>query len=83
MSLIKKGDKTYFVELKEVQAIINHYFEDEASKILLEIDMEDINGDETVQIHHHEIYEKRITQSSILQLQSEGEVITGYKACEE
>ena len=82
MLLIKRGDKTHFVELKEVQALINHWFEDEASKVLLHIDMEDVKGDETVRIHHHEIHKKRITQSSILQLQLEGEVVTGHKACE-
>ena len=42
MSLIKRGDKTHFVELKEVQALINHWFEDEASKVLLHIDIEDV-----------------------------------------
>ena len=43
--------------------------------------MDDISGAEAVRIHHHEIYKKKITQSYILQLETENGIVTGHEEC--
>ena len=67
LSSVKKGKLKDLSELTKVQSLIKKWFEDEASRILTQIDMDDISGVEAVRIHHHEIHKKKITQSYILQ----------------
>ena len=43
--------------------------------------MDDISNAEAVRIHHHEIHKRKITQSYILQLETDNGIVTGHKEC--
>ena len=83
LSSFKKGNLRDLSQLSEVQTLIKKWFEDEASRILTQIDMEDVSGAEAVRIHHHEIHKKKMTQSYILQLETDAGIATGHEECSE
>ena len=64
-----------------VQERIKIWFEEEAAKILIHINMEDITGSEQVRIHHHELHKKRVVKSSILQLEDGDKIVSGHNDC--
>ena len=83
MKKVKEGELNFLPDLQEVHFLINHWFEEEANRVLTLIDMEDITGSEMVRIHHHEIHKKRAVRSSILQLESKSGTVIGHDKCAE
>ena len=78
---LQKGDKNQLAKLKEVQAEILSWYENDCEKIKLQSRAEKINSSENVRIYHHELHSKHIKKSSILKLNTEEGMLEGHDAC--
>ena len=70
-------------KLKEVQADIMKWYENESKKIILQARVGDVQESEKVRIYHHEQHQKQYKKSTILKLDTEVGRLEGHKACAE
>ena len=68
-------------ELKQVQMRITVWYERECQKIKQQARVDEISTSEKVRIYHHELHQKHIRKSSILQLEDGNDVVKGHDAC--
>ena len=68
-------------ELRSVQQDIQHWYEKESEKIILQSRADDIGMNEKVRIYHHDIHKKNLKRSSILKLQTERGLLEGHAQC--
>ena len=68
---IQLGQLRKLGELRSVQNDIQHWYESESEKIILQSRVEDISVSEKVRIYHHDLHKKSMKRSSILKLQTE------------
>ena len=80
---LQKGDSTKLASLKQTQAEIQHWYEQDSEKVKLQSKCEEIDSSENVRIYHHELHAKHIKRSSILNLKTEKGALEGHAACTE
>ena len=69
-------------ELREVQALILMWYQEESQKVILQSRVDDVQESEKVRIYHHEQHKRHIKRSSILKLHPEGgDLLEGHEAC--
>ena len=80
---VSGGDLSVSHKLKEIQLLINQWFEEQAEIVKLHAKLQDIDESEKVRIYHHQkMYSKR-SVSSILKLKTPKGIIEGHDACAE
>ena len=70
-----------FTDLKCIQNQIQHWYEKDSEKILLQARSDEVNLNEKVRIFHHDLHKKHMKRSSILKLQTEAGIIEGHQKC--
>ena len=78
---VSKGQLSHLPKLREVQLMINEWFEEQAEKIKLHAKLHDIEDSEKVRIYHHEQLYRASNRSSITKLKAAEGLITGHRAC--
>ena len=78
---LQKGDGTRLASLKQVQAEIQLWYEDDSEKVKLQSRSDELDSSENVRIYHHELHAKHIRKSSILKLKTEKGMLEGHVAC--
>ena len=68
-------------DLKVVHNEINEWYREESDKLKIQSKMEDLIDSERVRIYHHELHQKHILKSSILQLDAPNENCRGHAEC--
>ena len=78
---LQLGQMVKLGELRTVQKAIEHWYERESEKIILQSRADDISQSEKVRIYHHDLHKKNMKQSSILKLQTEHGLLEGHDLC--
>ena len=78
---LQAGNRESFGQLKQVQADILEWYENESRKVVLQSRVEDVQLSEKVRIFHHEQHRKHVKRSSILKLQTADGLLEGHSAC--
>ena len=78
---IREGNLHKISDLEEVHKRMMSWYEEEAKKLLVQINMNEITEADSVNIHHYEIHQKRNVKSDILKLETEEGVIEGHGDC--
>ena len=78
---IQQGNIGKLGELRTVQQAIQHWYERESEKIILQSRADDVNINEKVRIYHHDLHKKNMKRSSILKLQTERGLLEGHDLC--
>ena len=79
---MQAGELGRLGELKEVQALIQNWYQEESRKVVLQSRVDDVQESEKVRIFHHEQHKRHVKRSTILKLQPEGEaMLEGHAAC--
>jgi hypothetical protein len=79
---LQEGQVNMLGQLKEIQASIMKWYEEESKKIIIQSRVEDVQESEKVRIFHHEQHSKHIKKSSILKLSTDNHgVLEGHQAC--
>ena len=79
----KNGDRTILSKFNETQTQINNWFAEEAEKVKLQSDIDDVTQSEKVLLYHHELHRKHIKKSMILELLTDDGLVTGHEKCAE
>ena len=80
---IQKGQTQRLASLKQVQAEIQLWYEQDSEKVKLQSRSDELDSSEKVRIYHHELHSKHIRRSSILKLKTEKGLLEGHVACAE
>ena len=77
------GDRFRLGELREVQNLIQEWYQEEGEKLILKTRTDEISVSESARLYHHELHkkQKQIKKTSILQLQTVAGLIEGHLAC--
>ena len=78
---VQAGNMDSLVQLKQVQADIREWYEQESKKIVLQSRVDDVQLSEKVRIFHHEQHRKTVKRSSILRLDTREGILEGHQAC--
>ena len=80
---LQEGDMEQLVQLREINELIENWYEDESKKVITQARIFDVQLSEKTRIYHHEQHLKHIKKSAILKLETENGVIEGHEACAE
>ena len=78
---LQKGNSHRLASLKQVQAEIQLWYEEDSEKVKMQSRSDEIDSSENVRIYHHELHAKHIKRSSILKLKTEKGMLEGHVAC--
>ena len=79
---LQAGEVNKLGQLREIQAEILEWYEEESRKIVIQSRVEDVQQSEKVRIFHHEQHQKHLKRSAILKLKTEENgLLEGHKAC--
>ena len=75
------GETWRLPELKSVHTSIENWYANESRKIQFQSQASEYQHEEKVRIYHHELHKKRMSRSSILQLETSSGNLVGHQAC--
>ena len=75
------GNIDSFAKLRQIQAEIQNWYEDESRKVIIQSRVDDVQQSEKVRIFHHEQHIKHCEKSAILKLSTDEGVLVGHEAC--
>ena len=75
------GETWRLPELKSVHTSIENWYANESRKIQFQSQASEYQHEEKVRIYHHELHKKRMSRSSILQLETSSGILVGHQAC--
>ena len=78
---LQQGFSSRLTELKQVQAEIQVWHNQECDKIKIQSRSDEMDSPENVRIYHHELHSKHIKRTSILKLKTDSGVLEGHAAC--
>ena len=78
---IIEGNKEAHLKYKTVNMEITDWFKDEAKQLQLLINLKDLTESENTNLYHHALHKKKITNSAILELDTEEGILRGHQEC--
>ena len=78
---MREGNAEANLKYKTVNMEIINWFEHEAKQLQLQINLKDITESENTNLYHHSIHKKKVTNSAILELETEGGLLVGHNDC--
>ena len=78
---MQAGNLDSLVHLKQVQADIREWYEQESRKVVLHSWVDNVQLSEKVRIFHNVQHKKMVKRSSILRLETSDGIMEGHQAC--
>ena len=78
---LQHGELFRLADLRHVQLEIQHWYEKESEKVLIQSRSDEISFNEKVRIYHHDLHKKHIKRSSILRLETDQGLLEGHDLC--